>query len=322
MYEGQCAMVFLTALAKVLPIFLLIVLGLTLRRIRFLQPATVGDLKRLIVNVTLPAALFLAFAGVAVELGYLLIVVVMFLACGGVLLLGRPLGRWVGLRSAYFPSLLAGFEAGMMGYAIFGAVYGAENIYKFGIVDLGQVLFVFFVLVPGLGRMTAGAQSLRTTVVGFLKTPVILAILGGLLFHALGLTALFRGQPVLNSVLETVGLLGAMTTPLVALVIGYELEFRPGELRGPLLTEEIRLLIWVPAGLLFAWLVVGGLLGLDTVFQAAVATMVLLPAPFVIPIFMREASEEDTNYVVNTLTLGTLVTLFAYALVPIFFPPA
>jgi hypothetical protein len=46
-----------------------------------------------------------------------------------------------------------------------------------------------------------------------------------------------------------------------------------------------------------------------------------LPPPFVIPIFMRQATDEDTNYVVNTLTLATLVTLFAYAVVPILYPP-
>jgi hypothetical protein len=67
--------------------------------------------------------------------------------------------------------------------------------------------------------------------------------------------------------------------------------------------------------------VVGRLLGLDQEFQAAVLTMVLLPPPFVIPMFMTKATEEDANYVINTLTLATLVTLFAYALVPTIFPP-
>ena len=80
------------------------------------------------------------------------------------------------------PSCLTGFEAGMMGYAIYGAVYGLDNIWKFGIVALGQVLFVFFVLVPGLKRLSSGATSFRDTLVGFLKTPVIVAILAGLLF--------------------------------------------------------------------------------------------------------------------------------------------
>ncbi|MFZ2358542.1 MAG: AEC family transporter [Anaerolineae bacterium] len=314
-------MVFLTALSKVLPIFLLILLGVALRRWRFLGPETVKDLRKVVVNITLPAVLFLAFSQVTLAPQYLVVVAIMFTACLLALLLGRWLTGPLRVDSAYLPSLLTGFEAGMMGYAIYAAVYGAETIYKFGIVDLGQVLFVFFVLVPGLERLTHGARPLSATALSFLKTPVILAILGGLLFKATGLTELFTASPLLNSTLETLGLLGALTTPLVALVIGYGLTLRAGALARPVRTVAVRLLLWLPFGLALSVFVVGRLLGLDQEFQAAVLTMVLLPPPFVIPMFMAKATEEDANYVVNTLTLATLVTLFAYALVPTIFPP-
>lgn len=208
----------------------------------------------------------------------------------------------------------------MMGYAIFGAVYGQENIFKFGIVDLGQVLFVFFVLVPGLERLSTGAKPFRDTLLSFFKTPVILAILGGLLFKQVGLVDLADPSPLAGGVLQAVRLAGSMTTPLVAIAIGYELQLRPGELGWPVRTIATRLLIWVPAGLLFSTLVVGRLLGLDPVFQAAVMTMALLPPPFIIPLFMPNAAEKEVNYVVNSLTLATVVTLLAYALVPILFP--
>jgi predicted permease len=314
-------MVFLTAFSKVLPIFLLILLGVTLRRLRFVRSETIQDFKKLIVNVTLPAALFLAFSQVTIEAQYLLIVAVMFTACWLVLLLGRRLGPLVRVDSPFMPSLLTGFEAGMMGYAIFSAVYGQENIFKFGIIDLGQVLFVFFVLVPGLERLSTGAKPFRDTLLSFVRTPVILAILGGLLFKQVGLAALFASSPLTTGILDAVGLVGGMTTPLVAIVIGYELQLLPGQLGRPVRTIVTRLLIWVPAGLLFAYGVVGRLLGLDPLFQAAVLTMVLLPPPFVIPLFMRNAGEQEVNYVVNSLTLATLVTLVAYSLVPILFPP-
>ena len=50
-------MVFLTALSKVLPVFLLILMGVCLRRWRFIGPETVKDLRKLVVNITLPARL-------------------------------------------------------------------------------------------------------------------------------------------------------------------------------------------------------------------------------------------------------------------------
>jgi len=314
-------MVFLTALSKVLPVFLLILLGVWLRRSRFVRPETIQDFKKLVVNITLPALLFLAFSQVTLETQYVLIVAIMFTLCLLALLLGRRLGPALRIDSPYLAPLLTGFEAGMMGYAIFSAVYGQENIYKFGIIDLGQVLFVFFILVPGLQRLSHGATSFRDTLLGFLETPVILSILAGLLFKATGLTDLFRWWPVTSSLLETLGLIGAMTTPLVTLAIGYELQLRPGRLGLPLRSMAVRLLIWLPIGLLLNFLLLDRLLGLDPIFQAALLTMVLLPPPFVIPMFMHQAGEQDSDFVVNSLTLATLITLLAYSLVPVIYPP-
>jgi len=113
---------------------------------QFMRPDTVADLKNLVIKIALPAALFLAFSRVSLEPRHLIIVVVMFSACVLALLLGRlirPIGH---VPSPYFPILLTGFEAGMMGHAIYSTVYGADNLFKFGIIDLGQVIFVFFVL--------------------------------------------------------------------------------------------------------------------------------------------------------------------------------
>jgi hypothetical protein len=116
-------------------------------------------------------------------------------------------------------------------------------------------------------------------------------------------------------------MLGGMTTPLVALIIGSELKFQRAGLAQPARTVLVRLFVWVPAGLAFSLLVIGTLLGLDRIYQAAVMTMVILPPPFVIPLFMKNASAEETAYVVNTLSLATLVTLVAFVLVSLVFSP-
>jgi predicted permease len=314
------ARLFVNALANVLPIIFLLMLGTLLRRSRFIRPETIDDIKKLIVNLTLPAVLFMAFAGVNLELRYLVVSISVFVLCLFALLLGRLIGPIAGIKSPYFPLLLSGFEAGMLGYAIYGAVYGQENIFRFGIVDLGQVLFVFFVMVPLLERFESGARPFRKTVQGFFKTPVILAILAGILFSQLGLTHAFRSNSVGNSFFETLALLGALTTPLVALYIGYDLQLRSGSQRNPVLTAGIRLAIWVMIGLGLNALLVDGLLGLERGFQSAVLTMFVLPPPFVMPLFMDRAPIEERNYVLNTLTLATVLALFAFALVSIVYP--
>lgn len=313
-------MLYLTAFSKILPILLLILLGIGLRLFRLIQPGAVEDIRTLIVKLTLPALLFLAFSQVTIEPQYLLIVVIIFLSCLAALLIGRGLRPLLGVESVYFPTLLTGFEAGMMGYAIFGAVYGSENIYKFGLIDLGQVLFVFFILVPYLESYAMGAKPFGHTLQNFFKTPVILAILTGLVFGQTGLKTLLAGQPLFDSLLATLALVGNLTTPLVALTIGYGLHLRAGNLRLPAMAVAIRLLLWVPAAFLFNYFIIGQLLHLDQGFMAAVLTMAILPPPFVIPIFMTNTGEADRVFVLNSLTLASLATLFLYSLVPLLYP--
>ena len=74
-------MVYLEAFSKVLPVLLLIGLGAVLRRFGFLSEAAIHGFKQLVVNITLSAALFLAFAGVSLEGGHLVIVALVFLLC-------------------------------------------------------------------------------------------------------------------------------------------------------------------------------------------------------------------------------------------------
>ncbi len=313
-------MIYLDAFSKVLPVLLLFALGAFFRRIGFMQPSTIQELKKLIVNVTLPVVLFLAFAAVTLKPGHLALAALVFALCTLVLAAGRFLHSAAGAESSYLPPLLAGFEAGMMGYAIFTAVYGAEAVFNFAVVDLGQVVFVFFILVPYVQRLGSGPAPFRQIVRGFLTTPVILSIFGGILFNRSGVMPMLTAFPLTNAIFDTLGLLGAVTTPLIALVIGYEVNLQRRGLSAPLRTMAVRLAIWVVIGLLLNALVVSRLFPGDRTLQAAVMTMFVLPPPFVIPLFMRNATFDDQRYVVNTLSLATLVTLVAFTIVSVIYP--
>ena len=311
-------MAIIDALGRVLPVLLLFALGAVLRRRAFLAETTVADLRRFVLAVTLPSALFLTFLRVSLELRYLPIVLIVFGACVAMLLAGPYLARVVGVRSPFAGPLMTGFEAGMLGYAIYGGVFGQANLYRFGIVDLGQVLFVFFVLATLLTRRATGVTpGAGATVLAFLRTPVILAILAGMAGNVVGLGALLDSTPLSASLLATLGLLGACTTPLIAVVIGYSTSLRRGALSRPARTVAIRLVAWVALAIPFAVFVVRGMLALDPLFAAAVVTMAILPPPFVIPLYMGSRPEDlaERDYVADTLSLATVVTLVAFSIV-------
>jgi predicted permease len=346
----------LDALAKVLPVLLLIGLGAFFRRTDFVRPGTVDDLRRLVLGLTLPAALFLTFLRVTIEAQYALVVVGVFAAC--LLMFGAGLlaVRFAGVRPGVVPGLLAGFEGGMIGYAVYGAVFGQEELYHFAIVDLGQMPFVFFILATWLTRRASGhAASLRDAGAAFVRTPVVIAIVAGIAGSALGLGATLEASPLGDAALRTLGLLGALTTPLIAIVIGYSTRLRQGSLGAPLGTVAVRMTAWVAFALVFNAVVIDGLLGLDRLFQAAIMTMAVLPPPFVVPLYLRAARRRaeagmapgdppggdapgigsggapagtataereriaaaEHEFAVNTLSLATVATLVAFVAVSV-----
>jgi len=310
------------AFSRVLPVLLLVGLGAFFRRQQFLSPAAIDGLRKLVLNVTLPAALFLAFLNTDLEAKYAVIVICVFLACLAVLLAGPYLRRGSGVRSEAMPSLMAGFEAGMIGYALFAAIFGQAALSRFAIVDLGQVIFVFFVLAPVVMRWASGkAPPLTETITAFVRTPVIIAIVAGVAGSLFGLGEMLEGNAIGNAGLETLIMLAAVTTPAIAIVIGYSTKFSAGSLSDPARTLAVRLPIWIVLALLFNWLVIDSLLGLDRLFQAAVMMMAILPPPFVVPLYMARArgrdlsDDPDHDYLANTLSLATVVTLVAATVV-------
>ena len=150
---------------------------------------------------------------------------------------------------------------------------------------------------------------------------MIIAIVAGIIGGVLGLEEVLREQPLTESLLVTLGLLAALTTLLIAIVLGYSTSLRAGSLRDPMRTIAVRMTLWVSLALVFNIVVVDGILGLDRLFQAAVMTMAILPPPFVVPLYMARASDHDISddpehdYTVNTLSLATIATLVAITVV-------
>jgi hypothetical protein len=137
----------LSLLSKILPVIFLFIIGHWFNRTGFITQNSVGEFKKLVVNVFLPSLLFISFSKSNFEARYLIIVVTVFIACTALLGMGIVIKKMLKIQSPYFPTLLTGFEAGMLGYSLYAGVFGAENVFKFAVIDLGQVTFVFFVLV-------------------------------------------------------------------------------------------------------------------------------------------------------------------------------
>jgi len=297
---------------KVLPVILLIIGGKVLSQFDFLAPGAVDEVKKIVVNIGLPALLFTAFSSVKFQPKYLAVFALMFGLSAVLFFLGKFIINLFNIESRIFPFLMTGFEAGMLGYPIFQATFGKDQLFKFAIVDFGQVTFVFLVLVSLLIRMTQEKGEKESPVFMFLKSPPVIGILFGLLFGTLGVFEGVSEGQFTNVILTTLNYLGALVVPLICLVIGYELQFNPNGLKKALLTTAIRLTVLIVIGVALGGFIFVNLLGFDHTFVLAFVTMLVLPPPFVTPIFLTPRDEEEKQFVLNTLSIHTVATLVVY----------
>ena len=135
-------------LINLIPIISIILLGYVLTKFNFLNDSMAENLKKIVVNVTLPVGLFSSFIKIRFELKYLLVFISVYVTCLILLNLGKLIAKIFKIKNKYFPFMLTGFEAGMIGYTLFAVAYGNDMYSTFGIVDIGQVSFVFTILVP------------------------------------------------------------------------------------------------------------------------------------------------------------------------------
>ena len=305
-----------TTLLPVLPVVLLFALGFSLQKISFFSDKGVEAVRTLVSDIALPALLFTAFLSVDLNLTYLILVVGVFVSCFLMVLSGRFIGRLIGIRSPYFAFLMGGFEMGMLGYALFLSLYGQTHLGKFALVDLGQVTFVFFVLMAMLTKEQSGVQKFGDLMRRFITSPVIIAILSGIVLSFIAPHV--EAGPFIRMLGSFIDTVASLTVPLIAIIIGYTMKVDRDNLSLALKTIAVRKVLSIIFFMILNVVLVRYLLDMDTAYSRALMVEFLLPAPFVIPIFMKQDDRENMDYVSATLSLDTLISIFLIIVASVF----
>lgn len=303
---------FVLILNRVFPIIFMLGLGWWIKRSAFLPESTMNDFKKLVVNVSLPAVLFLSFIDLTLQVSFIVVFVMVFLLCAALFALGFGLKRIQNSPHPYYPYLFTGFEYGMLGVSLFGAAYGLENIGYIAVIALGHEIFIWFVFLAFLLMARDGLQKPSQLAGAFLSAPPIIGIFAGIVFNLLGWRdALYNGI-VLGGVMQALGFLSNLTIPLILMIVGYGINLNWGGLRDSLPVLVVRLGILIPLAFVLDRVVLIGWLGLDAMFGVGLFTMLILPPPFIIPLYMRDDMHEERQYINNILMLYSLVTIVIF----------
>lgn len=293
-------------LQKVLPVFLVLALGVLCRNRALINREGVNALKKVAVDIALPAVMFSAFATAEYSFKSVCVPLVMFALCCIALLLGFLLCRRLKIGGRLSPYIAAGFEAGMLGYALFAILFPGEKVSSFAMVDLGQVLFVFTVY----KIMLAGRSNVKDALREALSAPTVWAILLGLLVGATGLYDALKPSGISQVLDALTDFVSAPTSVLILLAVGYDLS--PSQIQWKKIGSLIGLRLGVSALLLGAALLLDHFVLGRMMHSGALLLMFVLPPPYVLPVF-ADVEDERTD-VSSALSALTFVSIILFAI--------
>lgn len=292
-----------------LPVFIALFLGVLCRSRKFITRDGVDTLKKVVINITLPAVLLNAFATAEYTLAALILPAVMFALCCVALVLGKLVILISGMKSRLAPFLATGFEAGMLGYALFALLFPEEKLSAFALPDIGQTLFVFTLF----KILISGKTDIKAIGKDMVKTPILWAVFAGVLIGATGLYGLLQDWGVAGILNSATDFISAPTGMIILLTVGYDLVIKEIPWRKTIGLMGMRLLI---AAILFGTVVLLNKTVLNNMFfTGAAMLMFILPPPYVIPVFADEP--EERVQISAALSAMTLMTIILFALLTV-----
>ncbi len=292
----------ITILQTALPVFLALGVGVFARKKQFLTRDSIDAMKKLVINVTLPFVLLSAFASADYNRAALVLPTMVFVLCCVALALGFVILRLCKVKSRLAPFLASGFEAGMLGYSLFVLLFPEHSVSTFAVLDLGQTLFVFTLF----KILLSGKTDFRAIARDMVTSPILWAVFAGVI---LGVTGLYRVPNVGRLLGATCDFLSAPTGMVILLTVGYDLVL--GEIPWGKTAGYIAMRLGVMAVILAVMVLLNRTVLDGMMFEGAALLMVILPPPYVIPVFADEPSERVS--ISSALSAMTVVSLLLFA---------
>ncbi|MBR7887810.1 AEC family transporter [Marinomonas sp. A79] len=285
-----------------MPIFLILVLGVILYRMRVINDNFIDTASKLVFNVTLPALLFISISktDLSSDTDFSLVVYAMIAVLATYLALEILMSFWVPDKADRAVLVQGAFRSnmGIIGLAYCVNAYG-NDVFLVASLYLGGVTVLFNILsVIGLSRGLGKNASVKGILKGIAKNPLIIAIAAAFATSITGFT--------LPSTLYKAGdYFAQMTLPLALLCAGASLSFSSlkSGLAGPILASCGKL-IFVPFVLTFG----GFLLGYRGMELGVLFLMSSAPTASASYIMVR-AMNGNSALAANIIVITTIVSL-------------
>ena len=276
----------------------------------------VEGLKKLVTGVLLPAMVLGIFGSMQLSFSTLLVPATSCLLCFFAYFIGTKTEKRMGEYGPTHRFLVSSAEPGMLGYALFALLYGAENSAPIALFDGGLAMFFFTFYLPRLSRAggagTEGKSALRTAA----ESPILRMLVLGLILNLTGLYDKLMQTGAGEIVSATLSMLSTPVSCLMLFSVGYGMRIEKETLAPVLKTSLCRLLAFLPLGGLGCLLLKRA--GFGPAYTNALLLFCCLPASYLVSAYITE--EKQQRYANTQLSLHALISIVATILIKAFLP--
>jgi len=300
-------------ISNTLPIIFLISFGLLIQRKNILKQSTIIDIKKIVMNISLPAVLFITFINMDFKKEYYLIILCIVLLMIIMYFTGVMLNMFKRIHNPLNPFMSTGFSFGLLGVPLYGTVFGIENLGKISVIGVGHELFMWFIFFTLLKIKFNNEKFSTSTIIEMLKSPLIIGVVLGIVLNITGFKSFIYAIGILKGIFITIQYMANIATPLILIIVGYDLKINKKYLRRSIRIVILRIMVVFIIGYAFKFLVLDALIKNDTLFDYAYFTFLILPPPFSTPIFMDKYNSYEYRDLANNVTvLDTVICIVVY----------
>ena len=300
----------LTVIQVVAPIFAAVFLGMIARKKALLTPEENRGLQQFVMNFGLPCVIFNSCltADVGAEsIGTMAMVLPFVLAAT----LWAFRARKKQLPYHNLPQLFAAQETGMLGIPLFMILFGADQAYRMGILDLTQAVTAY----PTIAILSAsvGANpSPREIVKKVLTSPLLIMSMLGLALNLTGIGRWLDSVGIGGIITESTAFLGQPISAMMIFSVGYNFSLSKGSRAAIFRVSLIHFVYYAVAGVIIQ-LGLFLLPNVDALTRWAILMYSTLPASYLAPSLGR--SEEDYTMASGVCSLLTIVSLAVFCVI-------
>jgi len=294
----------------VVPIFAAILLGILARKKQWVTAENIQGFQTFVMKIGLPCAIFTscltARIGAESISSMALALPTVFLGAVWAFRFGRKKFPYHNL-----PQLFSAQETGMLGIPLFMLLFGADQAYRMGILDLTQSV----VAIPVIAILSSDAgenPSASMVVRKVLSSPLMIMSLLGLSLNLSGAGKWMEDMGILGMVTETTGFLSQPISALMLFSVGYNFSMAKGSRKAIFQISALHFGVFA----LFALLIQGALLlipGVDELTHWAVFLYCMLPGSYLAPSLGRSA--EDYTMASGVCSVLTVVSLTVFCVI-------